>query len=579
MYSQPFPIQQERRILEVLSSLSYQTGKLDHYLQEIAHAVSELINLDWSTVTLCRNGFERVLASSIEIGTAMEQQYELHGTLTGTVVEQGCSVVVEDATTATVYGKPPEGYQSYLGVPLRMPSGEVMGTICSFHQQPRHFTAEEIRLVEIFAERAATAIDNYQMYQKLQEFNESLEAEVMKRTLELRSTQAQLMEVNRTLEQRVADRTAELQTTNQQLYAEIKERKQTEAKLRQSEEQLRQIAENMNQVLWMYSQDGTPIYVNAAFETVWQLPRQDWHHQAHCWDSLHPEDRSRIEVAFAQAGEHGFQEEYRIIRPDGTIREIRDQAFPIQDETGQIYRIAGIAEDITERKQAEREKLKAIASLAEVGELAAMIVHEIRNPLTTVWMGLNAFKRMDLSDSIRERLTLAIDEAERLRNLLNEILLYAKPQTLHCVELELNHWATELLTTLHTLPAVQNRSIELIASPVPVRVMVDSDKLKQVVINLINNACEAVMPNEVIRWQIEPEPQMVNIQIHNGGDPIPPERLSDLTKPFYTTKASGTGLGLAIVKRIVEAHRGELRITSSAASGTTVTVQLPSIPG
>ncbi|HEY9623615.1 MAG TPA: ATP-binding protein [Crinalium sp.] len=566
--------QRQQRILEILSALSYRTGELKRYLNEIAQGVSELIALDWSTVTLCRDGSERVLASTIDLGEDGDQVYELHGTLTGTVCQTGCPLVVEDALVTTEYGEAPEGYRAYLGVPLRTPDGEVIGTICSFQHQPRYFTEEEVRLVELFAERAATAIDNYELYQQQQQFNEALEDEVIKRTIELRATQSKLLEANSQLELRVEQRTAELRQVNQRLQAEIDERKQAEEKLRQSEEQLRQIAENMSQVLWMYSQDGKPIYINPAFEKIWQRSCQDWYiDSAACWDAIHPDDRDRVRTAFEQALEHGYQEEYRIIRPDGSVRIIRDQAFPICDETGQVYRLAGIAEDITERRQAHQDMMKAIASLAEVGELASMIVHEIRNPLTTILMGLNSFKRMSLPASAQERLALSLDEAERLRGLLNEILLYAKPHALQCCELELNGFITELLGSIRAMPSAMQRQIEFVPADQPIKIKADKDKLKQIFINLIDNACEAVPDGETITWQIEPKGQRVHIHVRNGGEPIPPDVLPKLTKPFYTTKSSGTGLGLAIVKRIVDAHGGELSIESCAAQGTTVSVK------
>jgi two-component system, sporulation sensor kinase A len=101
------------------------------------------------------------------------------------------------------------------------------------------------------------------------------------------------------------------------------------------------------------------------------------------------------------------------------------------------------------------------------------------------------------------------------------------------------------------------------------------DKLKQVIINLVTNACEAVDTGEVITIDLKvSEKHRVCIQIHNGGTPIPAEVLPQLTKPFFTTKASGTGLGLAIVKRIVEAHGGEFTIESGEEIGSIVRVQL-----
>lgn len=566
--------QQEQPTLEALSALSYRAGELQTYLHQIAVIVGQLLHLDWSIVTFGQNGCGRILASSIDIEEGANQVYSLHGLLAGTVIETGHSLVIEDAIACPNYGKIPEGYRAYLGVPLRTPIGEVIGTVCAFQRHPRQFTDEEVQLVEIFAERAATAIDNYQLYQQQQEFNEKLEAEVVKRTIELRATQAKLLAANQDLERRIAERTAELQAMNEQLQAEIDERRQAEEKLRQSEGQVRQIAENMRPVLWMYSAEGQPIYINPAFETVWQQSRESWLANPHCWDVIHPDDLDRVRKAFAQAAEQGYQEEYRIFHKDGSVRIIRDQAFPIRDESGQVYRIAGIAEDITEQKQAQQEKLRAIEALAEVGELAAMIVHEIRNPLTTVWMGLNSFKRMDLPEAAQVRLALSLDEADRLRNLLNEILLYAKPHTLQTEELDLNGWSQELLETIRTLSSVQQRRVQFIPAKRPAKVLADSSKLKQVLINLINNACEAVAAGETVTWQIESKPNQVSIRVHNGGEPIPSDILPKLTKPFYTTKSSGTGLGLAIVKRIVEAHGGELRIESSQSQGTMVSVIL-----
>jgi signal transduction histidine kinase len=106
--------------------------------------------------------------------------------------------------------------------------------------------------------------------------------------------------------------------------------------------------------------------------------------------------------------------------------------------------------------------------------------------------------------------------------------------------------------------------------------MADIDKLKQVFLNLFRNACEAIEPNENVTFRILPQPDSdrICIQIHNGGNPIPPASLHLLTTPFYSTKPAGTGLGLAISQRIIITHGGELAIVS-ADSGTTVNVLLP----
>ncbi|MBC1297688.1 GHKL domain-containing protein, partial [Nostoc sp. UCD122] len=101
-------------------------------------------------------------------------------------------------------------------------------------------------------------------------------------------------------------------------------------------------------------------------------------------------------------------------------------------------------------------------------------------------------------------------------------------------------------------------------------------KVKQVFINIVRNACEAVSAGDTIKWEVDSSsPDQICINVCNGGEPIPSEVLSKLTQPFFSTKPSGTGLGLAISKRIINAHGGELSIESDTMTGTKVSVQLP----
>lgn len=214
--------------------------------------------------------------------------------------------------------------------------------------------------------------------------------------------------------------------------------------------------------------------------------------------------------------------------------------------------------------------------LAAIGEFVATIVHEIRNPLTTVQMGLDYFTKLDLPQPAQTRLELAIAEMHHLGNLLQEILSYSKPQVLQLSQIEIDAFIQDLLITLRSLPAAQGRLIKYTAYHSPVQILADPGKLKQVFINLVRNACEAVEPGETIHCSVTINAaNQVCIAIQNGGAPIPVEILPQLTQPFYSTKAEGTGLGLAIVKRIVETHGGVLFIESSEKTGTVCTVQLP----
>lgn len=394
---------QKQSLLNSLATLSYRAHDLSSYLHEISCGVNQLLDSDWTIVTLYEGETVEVIASSLD---KTEVEFSLHRTLAEKVIQSRQPLFIEDAGCEALLDR----YSCYLGVPLQTIPGEIVGTICSFSRQPPQHTQEMIASVQLFAERAATTIDNYRLYQQQQQFNERLEAEVVKRTIELRAAQAKLIEQER---------------------------------------------------------------------------------------------------------------------------------------------------------------------LAAIGEFAAMIVHEIRNPLTTVQLGLNHFAKLDLSESTCARLSLATSEAQRLANLLDEILLYSKPQILQLAEIEINAFIQALLILLRSLPEVQERSIVFVPWDLPICILADADKLKQVFINLIRNACEAIAPGATIRWTVTLMTDQICLSIQNGGAPIPLELLPKLTQPFYSTKAEGTGLGLAIVKRIVEAHSGSLSITSSEREGTIVQVQLP----
>ncbi|XGV96398.1 MAG: ATP-binding protein [Leptolyngbya sp. BL-A-14] len=408
------PYEQDHRVLEFLAALSYRSGDLGRYLHEIACGVSRLLQSDWSVVTVCQGEAGQIVGNSLTQSDNDQAfaSFALHGTLVGEISATGQSLIIEDVRQDLRGCKPPEGYLCYMGVPLRTLNGAVSGTICSFFRDPRQFTEAEIHTVELFAERAATAIDNYRLYQQQQKFNEILEQEVATRTEELRIAQARLV---------------------------------------------------------------------------------------------------------------------------------------------------------------ERERLAAI------GEFAAMIVHEVRNPLTTVVMGLKYAKKELPSASAQDRLSLSLSEADRLQQLLNEILLYAKPQVLHLEKFRLDEFLRELLVHVQDLPEAVDRAIDVKKTADTVEILGDLNKLKQVFINLFRNAFEAIAPGGTVTCTFTQaaKPARICIHLHNGGEPIPVELLPRLTEPFCSTKASGTGLGLAIVKRIITAHGGELFIQSDALTGTTVSVQLP----
>ncbi|NEQ54852.1 MAG: GHKL domain-containing protein, partial [Leptolyngbya sp. SIO3F4] len=148
------------------------------------------------------------------------------------------------------------------------------------------------------------------------------------------------------------------------------------------------------------------------------------------------------------------------------------------------------------------------------------------------------------------------------------------PQILETTQCDFNQLLKETVDTLSEQPDIANRVLTVNLAESSVYVDCDRDKLKQVLINLISNACEAINKGDEIKISLCKTEQAC-LTVQNGGAPIPPDILARLTQPFFSTKSSGNGLGLAIVKRIIDAHQGTLTFTSTQETGTIATVKLP----
>ncbi|MBK1621589.1 histidine kinase [Lamprobacter modestohalophilus] len=246
--------------------------------------------------------------------------------------------------------------------------------------------------------------------------------------------------------------------------------------------------------------------------------------------------------------------------------------------------------------------------LAAIGEFASGIVHELRTPLSTIAMALSYLAEGTPEPRAKRRLDLALGEAERTRRLLEEILLYAKPLSLDPRPVALRPLLEEQIAM--AAERHPGHSIQLEQASDVFQVLADPDRLRQILTNLTDNACEAAPVGSVVTWRIaktaglaetagtartgetaeaakaagivgtaehvkQSDADEVRLSVHNTGEPIPAERLPRLSEPFFSTKASGTGLGLAIVARLVEQHGGRLSIRSTAEQGTLVEIVLP----
>jgi PAS domain S-box-containing protein len=238
--------------------------------------------------------------------------------------------------------------------------------------------------------------------------------------------------INKSLEyvREIREKQQKLQQAQNQLL-------QSNQALRESEQRFRQLAENIKEVFWVTSVDRTQvIYVSPRYELVWHSSRKQLYEQPMSWlEAVHPEDRESVCTAIETRQGEEYEQEYRIVRPDGSICWIRDRAFPVKDDTGQVYRLVGLCEDITVRKLAEEEICKALQRERELSELktsfVAMTSHEFRTPLTTIQSSVELLEHYSHQFSQEkqhihlQRISRAV---ERMVEMLNDILLISESE-------------------------------------------------------------------------------------------------------------------------------------------------------
>ena len=381
------------------------------------------------------------------------------------------------------------------------------------------------------------------------------------------------------LEQRVEERTAELQDLNISLLAEITERQRAEEGLRASEERFRQLAENTEDIILLMEPDsGRLLYVSPAYERLlgWSgrsIPQRI----DQLWADVHPDDlqlipRDRVDEWIGQGIE------FRITAHGGKLRWIRARVFPVRDEAGQVYRLVGIASDITEQKQAYDALIEA-EQLAIAGRMAASLAHEINNPLQA------AIGCLDLS---LEQLDQGKDPNQHLQ-VTNEALarasrVVAQLRALHCPmdterkeALDINKLLEDMLVLVQKRCIDQQVEVDWQATPDLPPVPLMPDAIQQVFLNLLLNALDA-MPQggrlQVSTGQTQ-DPDGILIRCSDSGGGIPADAIGRVFEPFYSTKSNSLGLGLFISHNIVQDHRGNIEVHSREGKGTTFSIWLP----
>ncbi|WP_068603426.1 PAS domain-containing sensor histidine kinase [Paenibacillus swuensis] len=357
---------------------------------------------------------------------------------------------------------------------------------------------------------------------------------------------------------------------------DITKRKHAELALAEAEAKYRVLVEEAMVGVYL-CQDDHFLYINPRFceflnytsEELKQHPVEHF---------IVPEDLAlfRENLRIGLSGERkSVSYVYRLYRKDGSIAELEGNgSFTMFNGRPAII---GTIMDVTERNKTE-EMLRKSDRLSVVGQLAAGVAHEIRNPLTSLKGFVHLLKSR--SHEFRDYLDIMSSELDRINYIVSEFMLVAKPQG--SIQYLRNHAVDimdQVISLLSSQAALYNVQFIIATTTDELYVMCDENQMKQVYINILKNAVESMPRGGIVRIDFSKRPEdKIRIRIVDQGEGIPEERMPQLGEPFYTTKEKGTGLGLMVCYKIIESHGGRLRIHSVVSEGTTVDIELPLTP-
>jgi PAS domain S-box-containing protein len=293
------------------------------------------------------------------------------------------------------------------------------------------------------------------------------------------------------------------------------------------------------------------------------------------WEShVPPEDVRSVLAEMSglwKEGQHAF--EYRFLHRDGTYRWIREEAKMVRDADGKPTEVNGYWIDVTERRQMQEELAKS-QRLATIGELAAMVGHDLRNPLTGIAAATYSLKKTlgpKTSKKEKEMLQLIEQGIEHSDKIITDLLEYSMGIQLELTQTDAKSIIRDSLMSMKIPRGI--RVVDSTKTEPPIEL--DVDKIRRVLVNLIWNAVDAMPRGGTLKIASRKSNGNLEVSITDTGVGITNETMKDLWTPLHTTKAKGMGLGLPVAKRLVEAHRGHINVETKLGKGSTFTVTIP----
>ena len=378
---------------------------------------------------------------------------------------------------------------------------------------------------------------------------------------------------------------------------DITERKRAETALRQTEAYLEE-AQRLSHTgswAWNVARRENVHWSQEQYRLFGLDPKSDSSSFEKAFQRIHPEDRATFDAVIERAirERSDFEVDYRTVLPEGSTKYLRSVGHPVFSASGELVEFVGTGIDLTERRQAEkeRERLRQVqADLAHIsrattmGELTASLAHEINQPITAAatdartclrWL---AREQPDIKEARESatRMVIAVTRAADIISRLRQLFKKGAPQT---DLVDVSEVVQEMVVLLRSEASRHSVSILTELSEDLPRVMADRVQLQQVLMNLMLNGLEAMQATKsggqlTIR-SLRGEDGQLLISVSDTGMGLPPDQAEQIFNAFFSTKAQGTGMGLSISRSIVESHGGRLWATSNSGRGATFSFTLP----
>lgn len=336
------------------------------------------------------------------------------------------------------------------------------------------------------------------------------------------------------------------------------------------ESEYRLLAENAVDVIYSYQllPERKLKYISpAALHTTGYTPEEYYDNNMLLFEIVHSEDSPMLKNFYRNlANLNGKPLTLRLITKQGNVIWVEQKSVPVYNETGEIIEIQGIIRDITSRKDLENVAAQ-FDRMNMVGNMAATVAHEIRNPMTTVLGYIQWLGRKEKYKGDKDKFKIMVDELYRANEIIREYLSLSNQKLVDLKKTSLNKILNSLYPLLEADANSSRVKIKLEIEDIP-ELLLDANEIRQLVLNMVRNGVEAMPKGGELTLGTKVENNEVILFISDQGTGIDEAVLEKLGTPFFTTKANGTGLGLSICYQIVNRHNANIKINSSRA-GTT----------